>query len=105
MDISTELDLEISSKCFIHFQSSVGQVLFWTDWGDHPRIERVNMDGTNRTSIITSKIYWPNGLTLDLPNKRVYFADSKVDYIDFCNYDGTGRHQVAIYSLIDASQY
>jgi len=70
------------------------RVLFWTDWGDHPRIERVNMDGTNRTSILTSKIFWPNGLTLDLPTKRVYFADSKVDYIDFCNYDGTGRRQV-----------
>ena len=70
------------------------RVVFWTDWGDHPRIERVNMDGSNRTSILTSKIYWPNGLTLDLPNKRVYFADSKVDYIDFCNYDGTGRQQV-----------
>ena len=71
-----------------------GRVLFWTDWGDHPRIERVNMDGTNRTAIITSKIYWPNGLTLDIPTKRVYFADSKIDYIDFCNYDGTGRRQV-----------
>ena len=70
------------------------RVLFWTDWGDHPRIERVNMDGTNRTSILTSKIFWPNGLTLDLPTKRVYFADSKVDYIDYCNYDGTGRRQV-----------
>ena len=72
------------------------RVLFWTDWGDHPRIERVNMDGSGRTAIITSKIYWPNGLTLDLPTRRVYFADSKVDYIDFCNYDGTGRRQVRI---------
>lgn len=70
------------------------RVLFWTDWGDHPRIERVNLDGTNRSVIITSKIYWPNGLTLDLPAKRVYFADSKVDYIDSCFYDGTGRRQV-----------
>ena len=68
--------------------------LFWTDWGENPRIERVGLDGSNRTTIITTKIYWPNGLTLDLPNKRVYFADSKLDYIDFCNYDGTGRRQV-----------
>jgi low density lipoprotein-related protein 2 len=52
------------------------------------------MDGTQRSVIISTKIYWPNGLALDLPNKRVYFADSKLDFIDFCNYDGTGRQQV-----------
>lgn len=68
--------------------------MFWTDWGENPRIERVGMDGTNRSVIISSKIYWPNGLTLDIVNKRVYFADSKLDFIDFCYYNGTGRQQV-----------
>ncbi|XP_037294723.1 LOW QUALITY PROTEIN: low-density lipoprotein receptor-related protein 2 [Manduca sexta] len=68
--------------------------LFWTDWGENPRIERIGMDGTQRMAIITTKIYWPNGLTLDTATKRVYFADSKLDFIDFCNYDGTGRQQV-----------
>ena len=68
--------------------------LFWTDWGEYPRIERIGMDGSLRSSIITTKIYWPNGLALDIPSKRVYFADSKLDFIDFCNYDGSGRQQV-----------
>ena len=68
--------------------------LFWTDWGENPRIERVGMDGTGRVAIIDTKIYWPNGLALDIPTKRVYFADSKLDFVDFCNYDGTGRQQV-----------
>ncbi|RVE42510.1 hypothetical protein evm_012839, partial [Chilo suppressalis] len=68
--------------------------LFWTDWGENPRIERVGMDGTQRSAIITTKIYWPNGLTLDTATKRVYFADSKLDFIDFCYYNGTGRQQV-----------
>ncbi|CAA9998006.1 unnamed protein product [Nesidiocoris tenuis] len=68
--------------------------LFWTDWGENPRLERVGMDGTNRSTIISTKIYWPNGLTLDIANKRVYFADSKLDFIDFCNYDGSERYQV-----------
>ena len=52
------------------------------------------MDGSGRTTIISTKIYWPNGLALDVVNKRVYFADSKLDFIDFCNYDGSGRQQV-----------
>ena len=68
--------------------------LFWTDWGENPRIERVGMDGTNRSVIISTKIYWPNGLTLDIANRRVYFADSKLDFIDFCDYNGSGRQQV-----------
>ena len=72
--------------------------LFWTDWGENPRIERVGMDGTGRMAIINTKIYWPNGLALDIPNGRVYFADSKLDFIDFCNYDGTGRQQVVLFN-------
>lgn len=68
--------------------------LFWTDWGENPRIERVGMDGTQRSAIITTKIYWPNGLTLDTATQRVYFADSKLDFIDFCKYDGSERQQV-----------
>lgn len=68
--------------------------LFWTDWGENPRVERVGMDGRDRSAIITTKIYWPNGLALDVAAKRVYFADSKLDFIDLCNYDGSGRQQV-----------
>lgn len=70
------------------------RILFWTDWGENPRIERMGMDGSERKVIISTKIYWPNGLTIDIPTRRIYFADSKLDYIDFCNYDGTGRQQV-----------
>ena len=74
--------------------SPSARFLFWTDWGENPRIERVDMDGASRTTIISTKIYWPNGLALDIPTQRLYFADSKLDYIDFCNYDGSGRQQV-----------
>lgn len=69
-------------------------LMFWTDWGNNPRVERASMDGTDRRTIVSTKIFWPNALVLDLPTKRVYFADSKLDYIDFVNYDGTGRVQV-----------
>ena len=52
------------------------------------------MDGSNRQVILSEKIYWPNGLSLDLPAKRLYFADARLDYIEFCNYDGSGRTQL-----------
>ncbi|CAJ0568186.1 unnamed protein product, partial [Mesorhabditis spiculigera] len=69
-------------------------LLFWSDWGQLPRIERANMDGSDRRILVKDKIYWPNTIALDFTTKRVYFADSKLDYIDFVNYDGTGRTQV-----------
>ena len=54
------------------------------------------MDGSNRRVLVSEKLYWPNGLTLDLPAKRVYFADARLDYIEYCNYDGTGRRQLVV---------
>lgn len=83
-----------SFHCTTFFLCNSARWLFWTDWGENPRVERIGMDATNRSTIINTKIYWPNGLALDIANSRVYFADSKLDFIDFCNYDGTGRQQV-----------
>ncbi|XP_072468339.1 low-density lipoprotein receptor-related protein 2 isoform X2 [Notamacropus eugenii] len=75
-------------------------LMFWSDWGKNPRIERASMDGTNRTVIIKDKIYWPNGLAIDYPNKLLYFMDAYLDYIDFCDYDGNHRQQVVASDLI-----
>uniref|UniRef100_A0A8C3C9S1 Low-density lipoprotein receptor-related protein 2 n=1 Tax=Cairina moschata TaxID=8855 RepID=A0A8C3C9S1_CAIMO len=75
-------------------------VMFWTDWGQNPRIEKASMDGKMRTVIINNKIYWPNGLSIDYPNKLLYFADAYLDYIDFCDYNGNNRRQVVASDLI-----
>lgn len=68
--------------------------IFWTDWGQHPMVLRADMNGKNLFQLVTTKLYWPNCLALDLPTRRVYFADSKLDYIDFVDYDGNNRQQV-----------
>ncbi|XP_023272316.1 low-density lipoprotein receptor-related protein 1-like [Seriola lalandi dorsalis] len=52
------------------------------------------MDGTNRSVIVEDKITWPNGLTLDFVNDRIYWADAREDYIAFASLDGTSRHTV-----------
>lgn len=66
--------------------------LYWSDWGDNPHIGRIGMDGTNRSVIVEDKITWPNGLTLDFINDRIYWADAREDYIEFASLDGTNRH-------------
>lgn len=58
------------------------------------------MDGTLRTAIVSSKIYWPNGLSIDYPNKLLYFVDAYLDYIDFCDYNGNNRRQVVASDLV-----
>ncbi|XP_037379377.1 low-density lipoprotein receptor-related protein 2 [Talpa occidentalis] len=75
-------------------------VMFWSDWGHHPRIERASMDGTLRTVIVQDKIFWPNGITIDYPNRLLYFMDGYLDYIDFCDYNGNHRKQVVASDLI-----
>ena len=38
--------------------------MYWTDWGNVPKIERSYLDGDARTELITSNLQWPNGLTI-----------------------------------------
>ena len=68
--------------------------MFWTDWGKEPKIERAEMDASNRQSIIQQDISWPNGLTIDYSAQKIYWIDAKLHYIDKANYDGSGRERV-----------
>ena len=44
--------------------------LFWTDWGHIAKIERANLDGSERKILINTDLGWPNGLTLDYDTRR-----------------------------------
>lgn len=65
--------------------------MYWTDWGEVPKIERAGMDGSSRSVIINTDIYWPNGLTLDYEERKLYWADAKLNFIHRSNLDGTHR--------------
>ena len=68
--------------------------MFWTDWGEEPKIERAEMDGSNRTIIIRQDIHWPNGLTIDYSTGKIYWTDAKLFYIAKANYDGSNRQRI-----------
>ncbi|XP_075213889.1 low-density lipoprotein receptor-related protein 6 [Lycorma delicatula] len=72
-------------------------VMFWTDWGEVPKIERAAMNGdpTTRKVIVSEHIFWPNGLTIDFENKRVYWSDGKLHFIEMMDYDGRNRKTIA----------
>lgn len=56
------------------------------------------MDGTNRQDLIKTKLGWPAGITLDIVMKRLYWVDSRFDYIETVTYDGLQRWEKC-YSL------
>lgn len=77
------------------FLSRLSSWMYWTDWGVTPgRIERAGMDGSRREIIVSTGLKWPNGLTLDLVQERVYWVDAKMNSISSVNYDGSDRRLV-----------
>ncbi|XP_037029978.1 low-density lipoprotein receptor-related protein 4 isoform X2 [Bradysia coprophila] len=68
--------------------------IFWTDWGPNPKIERAFMDGSERKIIATDGVFWPNGLAIDYPAGKIYWADAKHHVIESCHYDGSNRKKI-----------
>ena len=68
--------------------------IFWTEWGDHPKIERASLDGSNRKTIVSSDLHFPNGLSIDYVHRKVYWADALKDRIEVS--DLHGRFRVAL---------
>ncbi len=52
------------------------------------------MDGTQRTTLITDHLTWPNSLTIDYPTNTLYWADAKLHIIESARIDGTNRRPV-----------
>jgi len=73
-------------------------LLFWTDWDNSaPRIESASMSGEERKTIIRideSDGGWPNGLTLDYVNERIYWIDARSHSISTVYYDGSDHHEI-----------
>ena len=70
------------------------RLMFWSDWGVAPRIERAHLDGTGRSSIISDHVGWPNGLCIDTTAKKIYWADARLDRIESAGLRGENRKQL-----------
>uniref|UniRef100_A0A8C2ERD6 Low density lipoprotein receptor-related protein 1Aa n=1 Tax=Cyprinus carpio TaxID=7962 RepID=A0A8C2ERD6_CYPCA len=96
----TLLDQELYNPKGIALDPAMGKV-FFTDYGQIPKVERCDMDGQNRTKLVDSKIVFPHGITLDLVNRLVYWADAYLDYIEVVDYEGKNRHTIIQGLLIE----
>ncbi|RWS26920.1 very low-density lipoprotein receptor-like protein, partial [Leptotrombidium deliense] len=69
-------------------------LMFWTQWGFIPKIEVASQDGSDRRTIVSRGLIWPNGLTLDKKEKRLYWVDGKEGDVYSCYFDGSSRNRI-----------
>ena len=77
--------------------------MYWSDWGSSPKIEKSNMDGTDRTAIVSSGLKWVNSLALDFKNKLLYWCDASLDLIE--RVDLQGNNRVLVLNLTSEKYY
>lgn len=69
--------------------------MFWTDWvsstPQNGKIEQAWMDGTNQKSLIESQLHWPNGLSIDYVDRKLYWCDAFLHKIERADLDGNNR--------------
>uniref|UniRef100_A0AAY4B0L1 EGF-like domain-containing protein n=1 Tax=Denticeps clupeoides TaxID=299321 RepID=A0AAY4B0L1_9TELE len=63
--------------------------MYWSDWGSRAKIEKAGMNGVDRQVLVSEGIEWPNGITLDLLSRRLYWVDSKLHLICSVGLSGT----------------
>jgi len=66
--------------------------MFWCNAG---LVETAYLDGSSRRVLAAvDKVSRPQSLAVDLPVKRLYVADSRMNFVQFCTYDGLQCHRV-----------
>lgn len=55
--------------------------LYWTDWGEHAKLERSAMDGSGRVVLISNNLGWPNGLAIDTAGSQLLWADAHTEVL------------------------
>ena len=74
------LSVDISKPRGIALDPNEG-LMFVTIWGaNKAKLERASLDGEQRKVLVDTKIVYPYGITLDYPNKQVYWVDTYLDY-------------------------
>ena len=81
-------------QIFPNFLKTFSRYIFWADRGYSPKIERCNLDGSDRQTIVSTELSWPAGLAVDHIRGWLYFSDSKKKTIEVVKYDGSQRQKI-----------
>ena len=58
------------------------RLLFWSDNGAVPKIERAKLDGTDRVNFVDNRLSKPLGLCIDYKMDQLYWVDGITDTIE-----------------------
>lgn len=62
-------------------------------------IQQARMDGSDVKTIVSTRLGWPKGITVDEANSRIYWVDAINEHIATTRFDGSNRQH------IDVSKY
>ena len=68
--------------------------MYWANGGREPTIERADLDGSNRLTVI-GNVARPAGLTIDYSLGLIFWVDIENQVIECANLDGANRRIVA----------
>ncbi|CAG9793153.1 unnamed protein product [Diatraea saccharalis] len=78
-------------------------LMFWSVWGaSPPALERANLAGEGRGSLVLHKLVYPVGVAVDVAAQHVYWADGYLDTLERITYDGKHRLTVARLRMVSA---
>ena len=55
--------------------------IYFSDWGLTSYIGRIGLDGLNYSKVITEKLGWPNGISIDYITNKIWWIDAHMDSI------------------------
>ncbi|KAJ7378682.1 hypothetical protein OS493_021986 [Desmophyllum pertusum] len=70
--------------------------IFWSDWGNPAKIEKcaMNGDSTSRQVLVNRGIVWPNGLTIDYREGRLWWVDARHGRVESTDLNGGDRKMI-----------
>lgn len=75
---------------------SVCRYLYWSIDGQHARIVRSLLDGSNQTAIVSTGISSPASLSLDISTGDIYWTDTNIDCIQVSAFIAACNRRVKI---------
>ena len=73
--------------------------MYWSDRGLSPKIEQANMDGSARTTLVSSGLMWVDSLAMDYQNRLLYWCDAYLNKIERVDLQGNNRVVILDLSL------
>uniref|UniRef100_A0A4W3IBD4 LDL receptor related protein 1B n=1 Tax=Callorhinchus milii TaxID=7868 RepID=A0A4W3IBD4_CALMI len=70
--------------------------MFWTEWGQTPYIGRARLDGSEQRSLVSTNIVWPNGISIDYEESKLYWCDARTDKIERIDLESGENREIVL---------